>query len=86
MPELTRFFGIRITMYFSDHNPPHFHAEYGDDEAVFGIQELAVLEGQLSKRATRLVLEWAAMHQAELMEAWNAASNNEAPGKISPLE
>lgn len=73
-------------MYYGDHNPPHFHAEYGEREAAFGIRELAVIDGEFPARATRLVLEWATLHQTELLAAWDAASNNEAPGKIRPLE
>lgn len=86
MPELSRFFGIRITMYFADHNPPHFHAIYGDDEAVFEIQSLKLIEGHLSKRALRLVTEWAELHQTELLSAWEAAQSGQSLPKISPLE
>lgn len=57
MPEISRFFGIIITMFFGDHNPPHFHARYGDNDAVICIQDFAVMEGHLPPRALGLVIE-----------------------------
>ena len=86
MPELCRFSGIIIRMYFDDHAPPHFHAVYGEEEAVIEIDSLTVLQGRLSPRAYGLVAEWAALHQEELREAWNRAKRLESPGKIAPLE
>ena len=85
MPEISRFYGIVIRMYFNDHAPSHFHAEYGDAEMVVSIQTLAVIGGKLPSRATSLVMEWAAQHQAELQAAWQRARNMQAPGKIDPL-
>ncbi len=85
MPELCRFYGIVIHMYFGDHSPPHFHARYGDQEAILDIDNLAVLRGRLPPRANGLVVEWAAQHQAELLEAWRRAERQENPGKIDPL-
>jgi hypothetical protein len=58
MPEISRFFGIVIRMYFDDHNPPHFHAFYGGSESQFGIAPIAVLNGALPSRAASMVLEW----------------------------
>ena len=86
MPELSRFYGITIRMYFDDHLPPHFHAVYGGDEAVIGINSLGLLRGRLPVRALGLTVEWASSHQAELQDAWNRAKRLEAPGKIAPLE
>ena len=86
MPELCRFYGIVIRMYFGDHGPPHFHALYGEQEALVEINSLAVLQGRLSPRAKSLVLEWASLHQTELRAAWKRASRLEPPGKIAPLE
>lgn len=85
MPEISRFYGIVIRMYFDDHAPPHFHAVYGDAEALVGIDDLAVLHGQLPTRAQGLVIEWASMHQAELLDAWGRAKRLEPPGRIAPL-
>ena len=85
MPEISRFYGIVIKIFFDDHNPPHFHAQYGDDEAVVDIRTLAVMAGRLRPRAMGLVTEWASFHQAELQTAWNRARNLQSPGKIDPL-
>jgi hypothetical protein len=63
MPEISRFFGIVIKMFFDDHNPPHFHAEYGGDVALIDIRTLAVFSGRLPPRVTGLVIEWATLHQ-----------------------
>ena len=86
MPEVSRFYGIVIRMYFREHGPPHFHAEYAGQEALIGIEDLAVLRGRLSPRALGFVIEWAVLHQAELHAAWHRARRQEAPGKIAPLE
>lgn len=85
MPELSRFYGIAIRMYFSDHNPPHFHARYAGAEALVEIATLSVIAGRLPPRAMGLVAEWASAHQEELSAAWERARNLEAPGKIEPL-
>jgi len=85
MPEISRFYGIVIKMYFGDHPPPHFHAEYSGDVAVIDINTLAVITGKLPPRAMGLVAEWSMLHQAELQELWSRASNLESIGKIDPL-
>ena len=85
MPELSRFYGIVIKMYFDDHDPPHFHAEYADGEAVISIETLAVIAGQLRPRALGLVAEWAALHQEDLRKAWAKAKSLESTEKIAPL-
>jgi len=86
MPEISRFFGIVIRMYFDDHNPPHFHAMYAGDEARIGIEPIAVLEGALPNRAASMVFEWAALHQAELMQNWCRLHSAQPVEKIKPLE
>jgi len=63
VPEICRFYGIIIRMYYDDHNPPHFHAEYGEQEAQINIQTLAIINGDLSSRTLGLVIEWASMHR-----------------------
>ena len=85
MPEISRFYGIVVKMYFDDHPPPHFHAEYGEHVAVIAIETLALIEGKLPPRAIGLVSEWASLHQAELAEAWERAEKLEPVGKIDPL-
>lgn len=86
MPEISRFFGIIIFMYFDEHNPPHFHAKYGEERAVISINELKVMEGRLSRRALSLVLEWANEHRNELMKNWNNLQMTGEYFKIAPLE
>jgi hypothetical protein len=86
MPEISRFFGIIIRMYFDDHNPPHFHAIYGDNEAVVSFEPITILHGDLPNRATSMVIEWAALHQDELMENWERLRDEQLPIKIAPLE
>lgn len=85
MPEISRFFGIIIAMYYKDHTPPHFHVRYGSQRALIGIDTLAVLAGGLSPRALGLVTEWASSHQAELMDDWNLARGQAPLKPIEPL-
>lgn len=73
MPELSRSYGIVIRMYFDDHMLLRFRAAYGGEEAVIGINGLAMLHGRLPPRAQELVVEWASLHQAELRAPWNHA-------------
>lgn len=73
-------------MYFDEHNPPHFHAIYAGHEAQFGVDPIALLEGSLPSRATSLVIEWAALHQKELMQNWEQLRMDHPPKKIQPLE
>ncbi|ABB57242.1 DUF4160 domain-containing protein [Synechococcus elongatus] len=86
MPEISRFFGIIITMYYNDHAPPHFHVRYGQQKAIISIDTLAVLEGSLKPRTLGLVIEWAAQHQAELRNDWQLARQNAPLEAIEPLE
>jgi hypothetical protein len=86
VPEISRFFGIIIQMYYDEHNPPHFHARYGSDKAAVEIMSLRVLEGRLPSRALGLVVEWASLHQEELMMNWEAARTDRPLKKIQPLQ
>jgi hypothetical protein len=86
VPELSRFYGIIIRMFYGDHPPPHFHAVYQGEEMKVNINTLEVIEGDMPRRARALVLEWAALHRAELRQAWDLASRNQEPSKIPPLE
>lgn len=86
MPTISTFYGILIKMFFVDHAPPHFHAQYGEYKAVISIKELSVVDGSLPRRALNLVLDWAELHQEELLQNWNLASANEMPNTIKPLE
>ncbi|CAA7613348.1 DUF4160 domain-containing protein [Magnetospirillum sp. UT-4] len=86
MPEISRFLGMIISMYYDDHAPPHFHVRYGEREAVIRIEDLACTRGDLSPRAMGLVIEWAALHRNELMEDWRLARQEKPLNKIAPLE
>ena len=86
MPEISRFFGIVIRMFYNDHAPPHFHAEYGEHEALIEIESLAVYAGSLPNRALALVREWAPLHRDELRQDWTLARTGRVPAAIDPLE
>ena len=86
MPEISRFFGIVIKMFYEDHNPPHFHAEYGGEKVLIDIRNLSVFAGRLSPRAMGLVNEWATLHQQELMADWEKARAHEELKEITPLK
>lgn len=85
MPEISRFYGIIIKMYFGDHNPPHFHVEYEGYEALISIYTLGVIAGQLPPRAMGMVSEWAVIHRDELLADWLKSSKLEPLEKIAPL-
>jgi hypothetical protein len=85
MPEISRFLGIVIKMFVNDHNPPHFHAIYGDVEALVEIRTLSVFAGRLPPRVLGLVLEWAALHQEELLADWDHAQSHAPLVRIDPL-
>ncbi len=85
MPELSRFLGIVITMYFNDHNPPHFHVRYDAHRAVVGISPLGLREGYLPPRVLGLVMEWAEMYQQDLARNWTALADEGTFTRIPPL-
>lgn len=82
MPIVARFYGVIIKMYFSqrEHGMPHFHAMYAEYNGVFNIQSLEMMEGDLPLRAQRLVKEWAALHQQELLNIWDTNEFRQLPG------
>jgi hypothetical protein len=86
MPEICRFFGIVIRMFYNDHQPPHFHAEYAGSEALLIIDSLEMYRGELPRRALALVLEWAVLHRDEIRNAWHMAQGGRTPQPIPPLE
>ncbi len=85
MPEISRFYGIVIKVFYNDHAPPHFHAEYGGSAMLVAIDTLAVIAGALPPRATGLVMEWASQHQGELRHVWQQAREMMALDQIDPL-
>lgn len=86
MPEVSRFFGIVIRMYYDDHPPPHFHAIYSGQEVQVSIDPIVILQGDLPRRAVSMVVEWAALHQRELLENWQRLRDSQPTQKIEPLE
>ena len=85
MPEIALFLGIRVTMYYDDHNPPHFHAEYAGRKALIDIQEGYVIRGGLPNRQLKYVLAWTELHRDELMQNWELARDNAPLNRIAPL-
>jgi len=73
-------------MFYNDHEPHHFHAIYGEYRALVGIDPIAVLHGELPRRATSLILEWAALHQSELEDNWQRARAHAPLQRIPPLD
>lgn len=86
MPEISRFYGIVIAMFYAEHGVPHFHAVYGGQKVSVGIEGCVVLEGTLQPRALRLVVEWCRLHEAELLANWQRARGGEPLERIAPLE
>ena len=85
MPEICRFYGIIIHMYFNEHNPPHFHATYQGFKASITIED-GVVNGQMPSRALRLIFEWLAIHEAELLNNWNSMRETGDFKTIAPLK
>ncbi|MCA0389379.1 MAG: DUF4160 domain-containing protein [Bacteroidetes bacterium] len=85
MPEISRFYGIIITMYYNDHNPPHFHARYGDDVVIVSIEDMEIIEGNFPSRASNMVLEWAKQNKIKLQENWDNIRNEKPVFRIEPL-
>jgi hypothetical protein len=85
MPRISEFFGIIVWMYYNDHQPPHFHAVYGDEEVLILIGSGDRFEGQISRRALRLVQEWEELYRAELFANWELARQQRPLNPIPPL-
>ena len=85
MPEICRFYGIIIKMYFNEHNPPHFHIEYQDYEAIMNI-ETGELTGKMSRRALSLVYDWLDENKEALIENWKRIEERKPLNKIKPLD
>ena len=81
MPEICRFLGIVITMYFDEHNPPHFHVRYNEYRASIDIKTFNIVEGRVPAKVRGLVAEWAELHQDELLKMWDSKDFH----KIKPL-
>ncbi len=86
MPEISRFYGIIITMYYNDHAPAHFHAKYGEHRAKIAIATGQVIEGKLPRRVLLLIEEWRTRHAAELEAVWDGIMARRPVHRIAPLE
>lgn len=84
MPEISRFYGIIIAMFYNEHNPPHFHVSYGEFKIVININD-EIVSGFMPKRALQLVFEWMDLHKDELLENWELCQNGKKPNSIEPL-
>ena len=83
MPEITRFYGIVLKIFFiGEHNPPHFHAVYGEYNGIIDIRTLKMSEGDLPRKAQKLIEEWGEAHKQVLMDMWNTKTLT----KLPPLE
>jgi hypothetical protein len=86
MPEISRFFGVLVTMYYNDHAPSHFHVRYNRKKALVSIENPAILKGYLPPRVLGFVVEWATLHKAELENNWDRARQSIPLEAIEPLE
>lgn len=86
MPEISRFFGIVISMFWNEHEPPHFHARYGNFSGVIEIESLKLMKGDLPPRVFGLIIEWAVQHKSELLNNWEIARERKPLSKIEPLQ
>lgn len=85
MPEISRFLGVVISMFYDEHSPPHFHADYGEYSITVEIKS-GIIEGKFPRRALKAVLEWHELNKDRLMEDWELARGREPLKKIPPLE
>lgn len=86
MPTISQFYGIKISIFYDDHNEPHFHAYYAEYEAKISIKTGKIVVGKLPQRAKKLVTEWMKKHEAELLENWNLAKEHKILKHVKPLE
>lgn len=84
MPTVSRFYGIVVFLNYNDHEPPHFHARYGDEEVTVEI-ETGIVRGVMSKRALRMVFEWSDAHREDLLDNWHRARERRPLNQITPL-
>lgn len=85
MPVISSFYGIKVTMYYDEHNPPHFHATYNNEKASIEIEKARVMVGSMPSRQLKIILAWCVIHQKELLENWELAREGKVLKSISPL-
>ena len=86
MPEISRFYGIIIQMFYNEHLPPHFHATYGEFRAQISINNPQIINGDLPRRGLNLVLDWAEIHKDELLQLWELAQQEKELFKVEPIK
>lgn len=86
MPEISRFFGIIVSIFYDEHNPPHFHARYNEYKITININDLSILEGSFPPRAMGILIEWAMIHRSELKQEWDLAMDQKELFPIEPLK
>ncbi|MCK9445116.1 MAG: DUF4160 domain-containing protein [Tissierellaceae bacterium] len=85
MPVISLFYGISVTMYYDDHNPPHFHATYNENKAIIDIINSRVIKGYFPSKQLKLILAWCVIHQDELMQNWELSKDGKSLNRINPL-
>lgn len=85
MPEISRFYGVIIYMYFKDHFPPHIHLRYGDYEAIIYLKD-GVVVGEMPGKIVKMALKWMELNRIELLKTWKLAQKGESLPKIKPLK
>ena len=85
MPEISLFYGLRITMNWNEHNPPHFHVEFAEYNAAVDIQKAQIFRGILPNKQLKLVLAWCELHKDELMQNWALSKDGKPLNRINPL-
>ncbi|MDE5612213.1 MAG: DUF4160 domain-containing protein [Odoribacter sp.] len=85
MPEICRFFGIIISLYWKDHNPPHLHFTYGNYECSISVLD-RIVDGQAPAKVIAKVNEWIDLHEGEILVAWEKAQKGDRIDKIEPLK
>jgi len=84
VPEVSRFFGIIIKMFYNEHNPPHFHVEYQEYTAIISIEN-GIVKGEMPRKQLNLIFKWLDLHKAELLENWELSLSRQQLNKINPL-
>ena len=85
LPVISEFYGIKIMMFWNEHMPPHFHAEYGNNKVLVDINNGAVIQGVFPFKQLKLVLAWCELHRDELLENWENALEHNEINRINPL-
>jgi len=85
MPIISEFYGIKIMMFWNEHMPPHFHAQYGENKIIVEIESGAVIRGVFPFKQLKLVLAWCEIHRDELLLNWENAVKHESIYRINPL-